>query len=145
MNAQPQADARGKVYRRVTDGIEDFITVKEALAIVNDAMMGGKAKVHTMMSEHGKHAIRYRSGTVLLLIEIDAPQASTDESSETPARWSTTHSGWMAHRFNQADRALCNKSIRPRSDTLIRDDYRSRAYYAASPNTWRICPRCDSK
>lgn len=70
------ADHRGKIYRRTVDGVESFVTVKEALAEVNDAMIGRVARersTRTMSSSRGQHDITYRDGRRVVLIEIDAP------------------------------------------------------------------------
>lgn len=77
MTVQP--DARGKVYRRVTDGVEDFITVKEALAEVNDLMMNRKRDYREMSSSQGHHTITYRNGVRVVLTEVDAPKAESAE------------------------------------------------------------------
>lgn len=72
-----QADSRGKIYIRTVDGADSYVTVKEALIEVNDAMMGRIARersVRTMSSGKGHHAITYRDGRRVVLKEIDAPQ-----------------------------------------------------------------------
>lgn len=67
-------DARGKVYRRTTDGVVDYITVREALAEVNELMMVRQGDASEMSSEQGRHAITYKDGTKVLLVEVDAPK-----------------------------------------------------------------------
>ncbi len=73
---QPQPDHRGKIYRRTEDGMEALITVREALAEVNDAMMGRVSRersVRTMSSSKGQHHIVYADGRTVTLLEIDPP------------------------------------------------------------------------
>ncbi|MFF9568479.1 hypothetical protein [Streptomyces sp. NPDC014685] len=70
-----QADARGKIYLRTEDGIDSYMSVKDALAEVNDAMMGRLSRersTRTMSSSHGHHVIEYRDGRRVSLVEIDA-------------------------------------------------------------------------
>ncbi|WP_328721758.1 hypothetical protein OHT52_21205 [Streptomyces sp. NBC_00247] len=68
-----QADARGKIYRRTEDGIDSHMTVADALAEANDAMMGGRSKVREMSSGQGHHVIAYKDGRRVSLVEVDAP------------------------------------------------------------------------
>lgn len=73
-----QADARGKIYLRTEDGIDSYMSVKDALAEVNEAMMGRVARERStrkMSSSQGHHAIEYRDGRRVTLKEIDAPVA----------------------------------------------------------------------
>lgn len=144
MTVQP--DARGKIYSRVTDGVEDFITVKEALAIVNDAMMGRVSRerwVRTMSSQHGRHAIKYRDGRSVLLNEVDAPA----EVGEAP--WTVASHRTLLHKFTEATehgRAVCNRSFRPwRYGNGY--SFRTRTEHEASQYAYMytFCPRCTAK
>lgn len=60
-----------RIYRRTENGTETLISVPEALAEVNDAMMGGSHKVETMSSGHGNHQIEYKDGRMVSLVEIE--------------------------------------------------------------------------
>ncbi|MGW5928055.1 hypothetical protein ACWF2L_17665 [Streptomyces anulatus] len=73
-----QADARGKIYLRTEDGIDSYMSVKDALSEVNDAMMGRVVRERStrkMSSSQGHHVIEYRDGRRVTLKEIDAPVA----------------------------------------------------------------------
>lgn len=74
-----QPDARGKVYRRTTDGVVDYITVREALDTVDALMMGDMPEVDTMSSTQGHHAIKYTSGVLVALVEVDAADMPAEE------------------------------------------------------------------
>ncbi|QCX77656.1 hypothetical protein C9F11_20105 [Streptomyces sp. YIM 121038] len=63
---------------------------------------------------------------------------------DTDTIWSTTHSGFTAHAFNSEGRALCNRSIRPRSDTTIRDSWNTRAWYEDG-TAFTVHARCVQK
>ncbi|WP_326812151.1 hypothetical protein [Streptomyces scopuliridis] len=62
-----------KVYERTENDIVTRISVREALAEVNNAMMEGKRQVRTMSSGRGQHSIEYKDGRKVTLIEVDAP------------------------------------------------------------------------
>jgi hypothetical protein len=138
-----QPDARGKIYRRVTDGVEDFITVKEALAEVNDLVMNRKRDYREMSSGQGHHAIRYSDGRVVLLIEVDAP------AEEEPATWTVASHRMLFHKFTEATgngRAVCNRSFRP---WLYGNgyDFKTRSAHESSQyaDMYTFCPRCERK
>jgi hypothetical protein len=132
-----------KAYQRIEDGVITQVSVKEALGEVNEAMIGRvvrERRVRTMSSSHGHHVIEYSDGRKVKLDEIDAPEQEKTE----PAEWSTTHSGFTAHRFNTAThKALCNRSFSARHHTRAFDDYRARSWVEQS--SLKICPRCDAK
>jgi hypothetical protein len=149
MTVQP--DARGKVYRRIENGAEDFITVKEALALVNDLMMNQwdisrPSKVREMSSQQGRHLIKYRNGTTVLLVEIDAADMPAEEE---PGTWSVASHRMLLHRFTEATengRAVCNKSFRPwRYGNGF--DFKTRTEHEASEyaDLYTFCPRCERK
>lgn len=62
-----------KAYERTEDGVTTTVTVREALAEVNHAMMDGKDEVEEMSSGRGRHHIEYKDGRTVRLVEIDAP------------------------------------------------------------------------
>jgi hypothetical protein len=64
---------RGTVYRLDADNVTTYLTVTDALTVVNTAMMEGRKYVREMTSQHGNHRIRYTGGTELHLFEIPAP------------------------------------------------------------------------
>ncbi|MYS37169.1 hypothetical protein K388_07427 [Streptomyces sp. KhCrAH-43] len=81
-----QADARGKIYLRIENGIESHVSVKDALGEVNDAMLGRLSRERStrrMSSGQGHHAMEYRDGRLVTLVEIDAPQ----QVEEGPTAW----------------------------------------------------------
>jgi hypothetical protein len=55
-----------------------FLTIRDGLAIVNHAMMGGKSKVRTMNSSRGNHSIVYKNGNVVKLIEVNDPREAVE-------------------------------------------------------------------
>jgi hypothetical protein len=143
-------DARGKVYRRTENGAEDFITVNEALAIVNDAMMNRwdltrPTAIREMTSQKGRHLIEYRDGTTVLLVETDAP-AETETETEA---WTVASHRMLLHRFTEASengRAVCNKSFRPwRYGNGY--DFKTRPQHESSRHAdlYTFCPRCSAK
>lgn len=142
-----EADHRGKIYRRVENGAVDFLTVKEALAIVNHAMMGGQSEVREMSSQHGRHMIEYKSGTTVSLVEMDAP--AEPEATEDTAPWTVASRRFLLHKFTEAGkngRAVCNKSFRPRS-YADGYDFRTRAEHEASryAHLYTFCRPCEKK
>lgn len=134
---QPQPDHRGKIYHRTEDGTETLVTVREALAEVNDAMMGRVSRersVRTMHSSKGQHHIVYADGRTVTLLEIDAP------SDMERAEWATTHAGKVVHRFDTTThRARCS------SRYMARQYSRDNGYGTLSGyqgGLYRICPKC---
>lgn len=146
-----QPDARGKVYRRIENGATDHLTVRDALAIVNDAMMGRLSlelpnPVREMTSQRGRHLIEYKNGTTVLLEEIDSADMPAEETAEN---WSTASHRMLFHKFTEATengRAVCNKSFRPwRYGNGF--DFKTRAEHEASQyvDLYTFCPRCEQK
>jgi hypothetical protein len=134
-----------KIYERTESGVTTRVSVSEALAEVNTAMMEGKREVRTMSSSRGDHSIEYKDGRKVRLVEIDAP-AETDER---PDAWTVASHGTMLHRFTQADkdgRALCNKSFRPYrygNGYAFRTKAEQMAHKYA--HLYQFCPRCEAK
>jgi hypothetical protein len=62
-----------KVYERTENGTTTRISVREALAEVNHAMMAGKRDVRRMSSGRGDHSIEYKDGRTVRLVETEAP------------------------------------------------------------------------
>lgn len=60
-----------KRYQRTEDGVTTIVSVRQALAEVNTAMMEGKRDVRTMSSAQGRHDITYKDGRRVVLIEVD--------------------------------------------------------------------------
>lgn len=60
-----------KRYERTEDGTPTIVSVHQALAEVNTAMMEGKREVRTMSSGKGRHDITYKDGRHVVLIEVD--------------------------------------------------------------------------
>jgi hypothetical protein len=146
-----QPDARGKVYRRTTNGVEDFITVREALDTVNDLMMNRwdlsrTNKVKSLSSSRGRHVIEFEGGGRVVLTEVDAADMLAEEE---PATWSVASHRMLHHRFTEASgngRAVCNKSFRPwRYGNGY--SFRTLAEVEASEHRYlyTICPRCTKK
>ncbi|MER5894780.1 hypothetical protein [Streptomyces sp. NPDC001876] len=113
-----------------------------ALEEINHAMLGGKGDVRTMSGGDSGYSIEYKDGRKVEFVRVDGavPVAAP---AEEPEEWSTTHSGYTAHRFNADNRALCNRSVRPRDNNTEGSNYGVRSWYAAS--AFRLCPRCDAK
>jgi hypothetical protein len=74
-----------KIYERTENGTTTRVSVREALAEVNRAMMDGKRDVRRMSSGRGRHSIDYKDGRSVRLVEIDAPAAApvADQPRET--------------------------------------------------------------
>lgn len=157
-----QPDARGKVYRREDDGATDYITVWEALRIMNGLMLARKlpAGVKAVSSSRGRHVIELADGGRVLLTEVDASEmpAETPETPETPeapeGHWSTVSHATILHRTllhlftapDKSGRAVCNKSYRP---WLYGNGYsfKTRAEHEESKyaDMYTFCPRCERK
>lgn len=71
--ADVEPSNRGTIYRLDADNVTSYVTVKDALTVVNTAMTTGWEYVEEMTSQHGKHRIRYTGGTELHLFEVPAP------------------------------------------------------------------------
>ncbi|QWQ43074.1 hypothetical protein KME66_20400 [Streptomyces sp. YPW6] len=123
-----------KIFNRTENGTTTTISIREGLAELNHAMMGGRREVRSMSSGRTQHSIEYKDGRKVTLTLTDAPEPDTE-----PAEWATAHSGFTAHRFRDG-RALCRKNIRPRSHSLIHGEYRTRSWVVNS--TFTLCPRC---
>lgn len=146
-----QPDARGKVYRREDDGATDYITVWEALRIMNGLMMARKlpAGVKAVSSSRGRHVLELADGGRVLLTEVDASEMPAEAPEAPEEHWSTAGYRPLLHLFTAPDasgRAVCNKSYRP---WLYGNGYsfRTRAEVAASKHAdmYTFCPRCERK
>jgi hypothetical protein len=62
-----------KIYERTENGVTAQVSVRDALAEVNHAMMDGKGDVREMSSSRGRHSIEYKDGRSVKLTEVDAP------------------------------------------------------------------------
>lgn len=69
-----------KEYQRTEDGMVTIISVKDAMAEVNHAMMAGKNKVREMSSGRGQHTITYKNGRSVRLVEIDHEETAEKDS-----------------------------------------------------------------
>jgi hypothetical protein len=69
-----------KVYKRTENGIVTHISVREALAEVNHAMMDGKRDVRSMSSGRTQHNIEYKDGRTVRLVLVDAPAEQPAET-----------------------------------------------------------------
>lgn len=74
----------GKIYERTENGTTTRVSVREALAEVNHAMMDGKRDVRSMSSGWGRHNIEYKDGRRVLLVLADEP-APEPEAAPTEA------------------------------------------------------------
>lgn len=141
-----EPDARGKVYRRDTNGVVDFITVKEALAVVNDLMMNGRTEVESMSSSRGHHTVRFQGGGVVEMVEIDAADMPAPDARDN---WTVASHRTLLHNFTEPTgdgRALCNKGYRPwRYGNGY--SFQTRAQLEASEyaDLYRFCPKCTKK
>lgn len=66
-----------KIYLRTEDGVLTEVSVKDALAEVNEAMLGRVDRARTtrtISSSYGHHHIVYRDGRNVLLVLTDAPK-----------------------------------------------------------------------
>ena len=128
--------------------------IPEALAEVNRAMMDGKRQVREMSSMRGRHAIEYKDGRKVLLVEV-----TEDAAPEAVKEWGGSRtSGMLLHKFHGmgpavqgADyRAECNKGTRWYARPLSQHEgprLRSREEIEGSEyaDLYTFCPRCESK
>ena len=138
-----------KVYERTENGVTIHVPIREALAEVNHAMMGGRKDVRRMASGRTQHSIEYKDGRLVSMRLVDAPAAEQEE-------WGTTTVSLLAHKFHgeAADyRAKCNRRIRwyarPQSQTegprlRTRSEIESVLFESGEP-MYRLCPRCEKK
>jgi len=63
-----------KVYNRTENGTTVQVSVKDAMAEVNAAMMGPRRNIREMSSVQGSHTIVYRDRRRVRLDEVDAPE-----------------------------------------------------------------------
>lgn len=73
-----------KVYERTENGVTTHVSIREAMAEVNDAMMGRLSRersVRRMSSGRTQHQIEYADGREVRMTLVDAPaeEASTPE------------------------------------------------------------------
>lgn len=67
-----------RMYDRTENGVTTRITAKEALAEVNEAMIGRvvrERRVRRMSSSHGRHSIEYSNGRLVDLREVKQAKA----------------------------------------------------------------------
>lgn len=134
-----------KVYERTEDGTVTHVSIREAMAEVNHAMMSGKRDVQEMSSGRSQHRIDYRDGRSVRLVLVDTP---AEQPAETDA-WTVAGHKTLLHRFTQADedgRALCNKSFRPHRygngySFKTKAEHQSSKY----AHLYQFCPRCEAK
>jgi hypothetical protein len=137
------------VYKRICPetGAVEFVSQREGLDEINNAMMAGKRHVHTMSSiSRTDYDIEYKDGRHVRLVLVDAPETETDER---PDAWTMAGPGTLLHRFTQADedgRALCNKSFRPyRFGNGYAFKTKSEQQADEYAHLHRFCPRCEAK
>lgn len=149
-----EPDARGKVYRRDTNGVVDFITVREALAIVNDLMMNRwdltrPTKVESLSSSRGHHVIEYKAGGRVTLLEIDAADMPAPVEEAPADDWTVASYRTLLHNFTEPTgdgRALCNKGFRPwRYGNGYSFQTRAQLETSQYADLYRFCPRCTKK
>jgi hypothetical protein len=63
-----------KIYERTENGTITHVSIREAMAEVNDAMMEGKRDVREMSSGRTQHHIEYADGRVVRMTLVDAPE-----------------------------------------------------------------------
>ncbi|MEV5140357.1 hypothetical protein AB0K71_05890 [Streptomyces syringium] len=68
--------ATNKVYERTENGVTTHVSIQEAMAEVNDAMMGRlsrERRVRKMSSGRTQHSIEYADGREVRMTLVDAP------------------------------------------------------------------------
>jgi hypothetical protein len=81
--------AQAKVYERTENGTVTHVSVREAMAEVNHAMMDGKRDVREMSSGRTAHWIAYRDGRHVRMTLVDAPAAQPAETDAKGRRIAT--------------------------------------------------------
>lgn len=71
-----------KVYKRTEDNKTTIVSVREAVAEVNHAMMDGKRDVETMSSGYGRHDITYKDGRHVVMVLVDQPEPVEEDKPE---------------------------------------------------------------
>jgi hypothetical protein len=72
-----------KVYERIENGVTTHVSVREAMAEVNDAMLGRLSRersVRKMSSGRTQHYIEYRDGREVRMTLVDAPATVETDS-----------------------------------------------------------------
>lgn len=69
-----------KEYQRTEDGAVTYVSVREAMAELNHAMMEGKRKVFEMSSGRGHHTITYKNGRSVQLVELEKDEPAPVET-----------------------------------------------------------------
>jgi hypothetical protein len=72
-----------KVYERTENGVTTHVSIREAMAEVNDAMMGRlsrERRVRKMSSGRTQHHIEYADGREVRMTLVDAPAEETKET-----------------------------------------------------------------
>lgn len=135
--------------RIVNDAAPELITIKDALAEINNAMMGeGNKKVRRMSSVRSSATIEYRDGRK---VEI-RPAVMTDKPAEAAGEWNGTRSNPShLHRFGASLRAVCSRGITSagaghRDGVLVgHDRLRTRTEIESDGKVYTVCPRCSSR
>lgn len=134
-----------KVYERTEDGTVTYVSIREAMAEVNHAMMDGKRDVHEMSSGRDRHSIDYKDGRSVRLVLVDAPA----ETGGLPDAWTVASHRMLLHRFTAADesgRAVCNRRFRPwryGNGYAFRTKAEQMAHEYA--DLYTFCPKCEAK
>ncbi|KUF18820.1 hypothetical protein [Streptomyces silvensis] len=146
-----------KVYQRTENGgTPTTISQADGLQEVNHAMMGGKRGVRTMSSiTRTDYAIEYKDGRSVRLVLVDAP-APEEEAADVddePREWHGTASRFdRLHRFDETNRARCNRRIRANATPPIGGKgpwgvfKRTRSEIESSKyaHHYTFCPRCSA-
>lgn len=132
---------QAKVYERTEDGTVTYVSIREAMAEVNHAMMGGQREVQEMSSGRDRHSIDYKDGRSVLLVLVDAPAEDVKE-------WAGTASnGAHMHRFGDDHRARCNSRIFPKTWVGKGVILKTREEIEAGEyaHLYTFCLRCEAK
>ena len=82
-----------KVYERTENGVTTHVSIREAMAEVNNAMMEGKRDVRQMSSGRTAHWIDYKDGREVRMTLVDAPAPVETNTSEYTTRRTVTVKG----------------------------------------------------
>lgn len=69
-----------RMYERTENGVTTHVSIREAMAEVNHAMMEGKRDVRQMSSGRTAHWINYRDGREVRMTLVDAPALAETDS-----------------------------------------------------------------
>lgn len=132
-----------RVYRRTVGDTVTYVSQRDGLAEIGEAQMA-RSGIRTMSQiNRTDYAIDYVRGGEVRLELVDAPE-------EEPREWHATHTRpFSLHRFDESNRALCNKRIRANENPPVGGKGPWGVFKMTRSevdlDAYSLCPKCAAK